>query len=124
MLARENRHRYAGKVRVLIPFTPWRLLLTTRGLDLSASGVSAVLDPVPGTSDADDDRNVLLVEGDHYDVQLEDDAADLPTPMLSARLVRREATAAGLKLAFTFQQPNAELLAFVHDLSARHGTRQ
>lgn len=124
MQGRDTRHRFAGKVRVLIPFTPWRLLLSTRGLDLSSSGVSVLLDPVPGIPDHEDDRNVLLVTGDPYDVQLEDDVADLPTPMLSARLVRRDATPAGLKLAFAFHKPTAELLAFVHDLSGRHGGRR
>lgn len=119
MQAREIRYRYAGKVRVLVPFPPWRLLLTTRGLDLSASGVSALLDPLTGVGENDDDRAALLVEGDDYDVQLESadpgTGLDVPTPMLTARLARREPTPAGIKLAFQFVRPTAELLAFVHD---------
>jgi hypothetical protein len=106
-------------VRVLVPFPPWRLLMTARGLNVSQSGFAAFLEPPPGTDPYADDRGVLLVEGDTFDVQLEDESVDAPTPMLPARLVRREPTPAGLTLGFEFQQPTAELMAFVHDLTAR-----
>ena len=111
-----QRYRYHGKVRILVPFAPWRLLISATALEVSATGVTAFLQVEDGRGEGDD-REALLVEGDPYDVQLEHAERDLPTPMVPARLTAREEAPTGFKLTFTFVEPTADLLAFVHELS-------
>lgn len=113
---REPRYPFAGRVRVTVPFAPWRLVISARAQNVSTSGVSAVLLPSKAQG-----REELLSEGDPFDLQLEHEAGDergLPMPTVAARLARKQKTAAGLELAFAFERPSADLLAFVHDLSS------
>ena len=139
--SREARYRYDGQIRLMVPFDPWRLLLTLHGVNLSISGVSALLaraaatPPPPviglkdrrpswgGEGDGSFGAEALLVEGDPYDLQLEHEADHLSAPFLRARLVRRQRTAAGLELAFAFEEPDGDLLGLVHDLGLRGGGR-
>jgi hypothetical protein len=116
MRPREPRYAYDGKIRLMVPFDPWRLLVTLQGLDLSMTGVAARLD-VPARKDRHD-ADALLVEGDPYDLQLEHGADHLAAPFLRARLARRRRTPAGLELAFAFEEPDGDLLGLVHDLGA------
>ncbi len=110
---REPRYPYGGRVRLLVDFSPWRLLLTLDGLNLSASGLGAVLGP---SADKEGEARGLLAVGDPYLVQLEHDAEHLPAPVCRTRLTRRVEHAAGLELAFTFDEPAPELLGLIHEL--------
>jgi hypothetical protein len=98
----------------MVPFDPWRLLLTLAGVDLSVTGVGAVLALPPNRQRHE--AEALLQEGDPYDLQLEHGDGELPSPFLRARLIRRRKSAAGLELAFAFEAPDADLLSLVHDL--------
>jgi hypothetical protein len=129
---RDPRYEYGGTVRLIVPFSPWRLLLSLRGRNLSASGLQARLERASAapmrraaSSNAATDAaarygaavEALIVEGDPYELQLEHDAGHLPAPVLPARLVRREATPAGLDLAFAFDAADTDLLSLVHELA-------
>lgn len=46
---RHPRFPYNGTVRLMVPFSPWRLLLNLDGENLSASGLKAVLKKLPTT---------------------------------------------------------------------------
>ena len=114
---REERFNYQGQVRVLINFEPWRLVLSLRGLNLSRTGLCALL--ASGSQDArkqTQDAELLLAEGDPYDLQLDHDTPHLPTPLVSARLVRKARTNAGWELAFTFTGTDVGLLGLVHEI--------
>lgn len=112
---REPRIPYAGTLRVLLDFAPWKLALSLAGLNLSTTGVLGHLEP----GDAGSDVDQLLQVGDPYQLQLEHDSEHLPVPVLSARLVRREPTPRGLVLAFGFDAPGSELLGLIHELGTR-----
>ena len=111
--AREPRYPYRGRLRLMIPFPPWRLLLTLEGQNLSTSGVSARLPEGDAAGGADD----LLQLADTYELQLEHDAEHLPAPQVRATLVRRVRTTAGLELALRFETTDVNLLGLVHELA-------
>lgn len=111
---RETRFPYRGKVRLLVPFAPWRLLLTLNGLNLSGSGVLALLSSAGKDAAA---AQALLATGDPYELQLEHDAEHLTAPFLKARLVRTQRTTVGWELAFSFEDADGGLLSLVHELS-------
>jgi hypothetical protein len=98
----------------MVPFAPWRLMITLGGEDLSTSGLRAALPKATGN-----EVEALLAERDPYDLQLEHDAEHLPAPVLRARLVRRVRTTAGWDLAFAFESSDIALLSLVHELSGR-----
>jgi len=114
----ETRYAYGGRVRLLVPFDPWRLLLTLRGLNVSARSVSALL---MGSGAREDltlaETAALLVEGDPYDLQIEHESDALPTPFIRARLVSRNRTGAGLELTFAFEAPDGDLLGLIAELA-------
>lgn len=116
--ARETRLTYRGPVRLLVPFPPWRLLMTLSGLNLSTTGLLALL-PVD-MKDAGD-AHALLQAGDPYELQLEHDSEHVMAPFLKARLVRTLRTTVGFELAFAFDDTDAGLLGLVHELSSRPG---
>jgi hypothetical protein len=111
---RDNRHRYDGRVRLIVQLTPWRLVGTLTGKDISASGLAAFL-PVKGNS-AGVALEALLALGDPYDLQIEHDQEHLPAPLARARLVRRRDVAGGVELGFSFEEPDADLLSLLHEL--------
>lgn len=110
-LPREPRYPYRGTMRIMVPFAPWRILISANALNLSSTGVAALLPT--NASDAE----ALLQEGDPYELQLEHDSEELPTPFLQARLARRERTRDGLEVAFSFEAPDVDLMGMVHELS-------
>jgi hypothetical protein len=141
---RDVRHPYGGAVRLVVPFDPWRLVVSLTGRDLSTSGVAAIWKGQPArpavpagaraplgaaaariaqaqAGKASEEVAALFVEGDPYDLQLEHDAEHLPAPFLRARLVRarRLPGAYGLELAFAFEAPDTDLLSLVHELESR-----
>ncbi len=115
-IAREPRIPYAGTVRVLLDFAPWKLALALDGLNLSASGVLAHL---PATQKTDAEVEALLAVGDPYQLQIEHDGEHLPVPVVTARLVRRASQAAGLALGFAFEAQGSDLLGLIHELGSR-----
>lgn len=136
---RHPRFDYGGKVRLMVPFSPWRLLLSLEGENLSASGLKAHFKKCPSAKGESDhtsssrrslDRGAkealaiesLIVEGDPYDLQLEHDSEHLPAPVLPARLVKREKTSKGLALTFAFEEANTDLLSLVHELGQTQDT--
>lgn len=114
--SRDTRLPYRGKVRLLVPFAPWRLLLTLSGLNVSNTGVLALL-PVD-TKDATS-VHALLMAGDPYELQLEHDTEHVMAPFLRARLARSQRTTIGWELAFSFEGTDAGLLGLIHELSGR-----
>ena len=108
---RSPRLSYQGRVRLMVTFDPWRLLLTLRGLNLSSGGLCAQLHKT-GTQ-----AETLLSEGDLYTLQLDPDDSHLPSPVLSARLVRRTSTNAGWELAFNFAPGDTAVSALLDELS-------
>ena len=97
----------------MIPFEPWRLLLSLEGQNLSTSGVLARLSTADAAGGAED----LLQLYDTYDLQIEHDAEHLPAPLVRGILVRRTRTTAGLELALRFEAPDVNLLGLVHELA-------
>ncbi len=108
---RSPRLSYQGRVRLMVTFDPWRLLLTLRGLNLSSGGLCAQLHKT-GTQ-----AETLLSEGDLYTLQLDPDDSHLPSPVLSARLVRRTSTNAGWELAFSFAPGDTAVSALLDELN-------
>lgn len=115
---RELRLPYRGKVRLLVPFAPWRLLVTLSGLNLSGSGVLTLLSSEGADAQA---AQALLATGDPYELQLEHDSEHLTAPFLKARLVRTQRTTVGWELAFAFEDADGGLLSLVHELSLGAG---
>ena len=123
--AREPRYPFPGKVRLLVDFAPWRVLLSLDGLDLSTSGVRARL---PAAVFAQfEDAEALLQERQLYDLQLEFAADHLPDILLKGRLVRRRrltGVAPGWDLAFMFLGSDFGLLGLVHELALAAGEHE
>jgi hypothetical protein len=116
---RETRYPFTGKVRLLVPFDPWRLLLTVRAVNLSSSGILTYCAHEDGrAAGAFGDWPDLLSEGDPYDLQIEHQSDHLPAPYLRARLARRVKHGGGFELAFAFEAPDADLLGLLHETAA------
>lgn len=115
-IPREPRIPYSGRVRLLLDFAPWKLAFSLDGLNLSASGVLAHL---AKAKEKNAEAEALLAVGDPYQLQIEHDGEHLPVPVVTARLVRRQAEASGLALGFAFEAPGGELLGLIHELGSR-----
>lgn len=113
---RAERFPHDGKVRLLVPFDPWRLMLTLHGANVSQTGACAALSG-PSAREAEP----LLAEGDPYELQIEPDrhGTMLDTVLVRGRLVRRRKTAAGLELAFAFEEQTPAMAALLDDLGGR-----
>jgi hypothetical protein len=101
-------------VRVLVPFAPWRLMISLTGLNLSGSGILAL-----HAAGGDAQALELLAVGDAYELQLEQDDGAFghgTAHGLPARLVRRVRTTVGHELAFAFDGVDSGLLGLVHEL--------
>lgn len=111
---RDTRHRYDGRVRLVVQLSPWRLVGAVTGKDISASGLGAFL-PVKNNA-AGAALEALLALGDPYDIQIEHRYEHLPAPLARARLVRRRDVPGGVELGFSFEEPDPDLLSLLHEL--------
>ncbi|TWW12115.1 hypothetical protein E3A20_03850 [Planctomyces bekefii] len=117
---REVRVPYDGKVRLLLPFSPWRLLLTVHGINLSQTGLLAFL-----SADTKDVTSLvaLLELRDPVELQLEHDAIYATFPKVTGRLTRSSKSALGYDLAFAFEESDSSVLGLVHELNLLKGHR-
>ena len=105
-----DSHSYSGKVRLIIPYRPWKLALILRGTALQAQGLTAYIgrhdfEKSFDFSDIDD----LFSFDQTYALQIEPDNHRWPTPSLHGQLIAREPESRSLRLEFHFLSGSEEL---------------
>lgn len=110
---------------MLLDFDPWRLMFHLNGINISETGLLAVLQHPTGAMHGSlplQETARLFSAGDPYVLQIEHDCQDLAAPVLSARLRLRRDTASGIELAFAFDRMDADLTLLIDELGHRsHG---
>lgn len=111
---------YEGVVRLFIHFNPWRFVFHLKGVGMGKYGVLAELDRRDIDEDfTKEDLDRYLREGIHYTIQLEYHQAPLSFPVVQARLVDKDKTAAGLRLQFQFISGSEDLDLLLEELERR-----
>jgi hypothetical protein len=108
-----ERLEYQGSVRLFIPFDPWRIMINLRAENISSTGLLATL-KIKSTDLVENES--LICEGEIYDLQLEHDYDYLPSPVISATLIRAVKVRNSYELGFSFTEPDAELLSMLHEI--------
>ena len=115
---------YDGLVRLVVRVSPWRMVFHLKGVALGAHGLVAELDRRELDDDlGKEDIQLMLREGAEYSLPLEYAHAPVSYPVVSARLVQTDRTAAGLRLEFQFTETNDDLMLMTEELEKRQHER-
>ena len=87
----------AHQITLWIDRSPWRFLLPLQALHVSAKKLSAFLAP-----QSDSELDLLLGEGQHYQIQVDSDDGFQSQPTISALLLTKKSNAMGWELEFEF----------------------
>ena len=108
---------YSGKVRVLVPFTPWRLLINMDAVEISERHVACRMTDTPQRLQV---YSELLVGGTACNLQLDHEFEFIPAPITTGLSVASEIRGAQLSVRFSWDQPCPEVLALIAECGARH----
>ena len=99
------------------PFSPWALRLQFQGVNLSNTGAfaSTGLQELGANLNLKD-LNTILNDSDTYLLQLDNSFDHLDSPMIKAKIARKNFDSTRLEIAFEFQEQNEEIMSLAHEL--------
>ena len=109
---------FRGLVRLNVNTPPWKILLTSKGVNISSSGILVQFDNDSICEQLDlVDIHYLLTEGDEVGVQLEHQDIDLPIAYLPATVVRKKIINDYLlEVGLMFRKSTDELKSLIHEI--------
>ncbi|SME97341.1 hypothetical protein SAMN06296036_102354 [Pseudobacteriovorax antillogorgiicola] len=116
---------FHGKVRMIVPCEPWKLVLSLYGIEINKQWIRAGIDRKAFEKHFTfDDLAFIFRLDDRYGIQLEPEHDHLPTPLISGELSRRDVEGNGLQLQFTFLEPSQDLEELLAELESQHNYQE